>query len=53
MQQCDCGGQDGDTSCYSCLRNYYNQKYHDKLKRFYVVDFLKKILGEKELALNC
>lgn len=52
MQQCDCGGEDGDTSCYSCLRNYYNQKYHDKLKRFYVINFLKEVIGEKELALN-
>lgn len=52
MQQCDCGGEDGDTSCYSCLRNYYNQKYHDRLKRFYVVDFLTEVLGSQELALN-
>lgn len=24
---------DADTSCYSCLRNYSNQKVHEKLKR--------------------
>ena len=45
MKQCNCGGQNMDTSCYGCLRTYYNQKYHDKLKRGYVVRFLEKILG--------
>lgn len=49
MQQCDCGGEYGDTSCYSCLRNYYNQKYHDRLKRLYVV-LLKEVFGTHELA---
>lgn len=29
---------------YSCLRNYYNQKYHDLLQRGYVVRFLKSVL---------
>ncbi len=31
---------DPETSCYTCLRNYYNQKIHDKLKRKYVINFL-------------
>lgn len=44
MNSCTCGGESMDTSCYSCLRNYYNQKYHDRLQRGYVVNFLKKIL---------
>lgn len=44
MQSCTCGDVYGDSSCYSCLRNYYNQRYHDELKRRYVVDFLEKIL---------
>jgi hypothetical protein len=52
MQQCDCGGEYGDTSCYSCLRNYYNQKYHDRLKRSYVVDFLREVLGSYQLVFN-
>ena len=43
MQGCVCGGDEGDSSCYSCLRNYRNQKYHDALKRKYVIDFLKNI----------
>lgn len=45
MRQCDCGGQNMDTSCYSCLRNYRNQKYHDMLQRGYVVRFLESILN--------
>ena len=44
MRQCDCGGQNMDTSCYSCLRTYRNQKYHDMLQRGYVVRFLESIL---------
>lgn len=31
---------DPETSCYTCLRNYYNQKIHDKLRRKYVIDFV-------------
>ena len=30
-----------DCSCYDCLRDYYNQKYHDILKRQYAIDFYK------------
>lgn len=41
MEDCDCGGETADSSCYTCLRNYYNQKHHDELKRYYVIDFLK------------
>lgn len=45
MMGCSCGGESMDTSCYSCLRNYYNQKYHDVLQRGYVVRFLESILN--------
>ncbi|HHW03031.1 MAG TPA: DEAD/DEAH box helicase [Thermoanaerobacterales bacterium] len=41
---CECGGREADTSCYSCLRNYMNQYCHDRLKRKYVIEFIKKIL---------
>lgn len=44
MNNCDCGGEAKDTSCYSCIRNYYNQKYHDILQRGYVIDFIKGVL---------
>lgn len=45
MEDCDCGGEDKDTSCYTCLQGYYNQKYHDVLNRRNVIDFLKGVLG--------
>ena len=33
MKRCSCGGAEGHASCYTCLRNYGNQKYHDILDR--------------------
>lgn len=30
VDSCDCGAE---TSCYSCLRNYRNQNFHDRLRR--------------------
>ena len=45
MNGCSCGGEEKDSSCYGCLRNYYNQKYHDILKRRYVIDFMNDILS--------
>ena len=50
MQSCTCGGTDGDTSCYICLRNYYNQKYHDSLSRKRVIDTLQSVLYQKDAA---
>lgn len=47
MKGCVCGGEDGDSSCYSCLRSYKNQKYHDFLKRKYVIEFVEEILDER------
>lgn len=44
MEQCNCGGDKMDTSCYACLRSYYNQKYHDQLKRGSVIRFMKELL---------
>lgn len=43
MKKCTCGGENGDSSCYACLRDYYNQKYHDTLNRGTVIRFLKKL----------
>ncbi len=42
-KNCNC---DEDSSCYSCLRTYYNQKYHDKIKRKYVIDYIGRILDK-------
>ncbi len=43
---CKCGGEEGDTSCYLCLRTYQNQKYHDLIKRKYVIEYLGALLGK-------
>lgn len=42
---CTCGGAEMDTSCYSCLRNYYNQKHHELLQRRYVIEYLSAIFS--------
>ena len=42
---CTCGGSELDTSCYSCLRNYYNQKHHELLQRKYVIEFLQELFA--------
>ncbi len=44
--RCTCGAKEGDTSCYSCLRTYQNRKYHDIIKRKYVVEYLKILLDK-------
>ena len=41
VNDCDCG-----SSCYKCLRNYFNQKIHDELDRNKAADFLRPWLGE-------
>lgn len=33
-----------NTSCYNCLRNYYNQKYHNRLKRKDALEVLELLL---------
>ena len=37
---------DPNTSCYNCLRNYYNQSYHNKLQRKLAIDVIKRLLFE-------
>jgi len=44
VSNCTCGADKKDTSCYSCLRNYYNQYCHDDLRRDFAIDALNKIL---------
>lgn len=41
VDTCICGGELADTACYSCLLNYYNQKQHDIIKRYYAIDFFR------------
>lgn len=43
VSECNCGGNEADTACYSCLCNYYNQRQHDILKRRYAIDFFRQI----------
>ena len=45
---CSCGGEKQDTSCYNCLRNYYNQYNHDTMKRGYAIDALSLLLGKSD-----
>ena len=46
MLSCNCGGEKAESSCYSCLRNYYNQRHHDEMKRSYVIDFINQVLDD-------
>ena len=39
---------DENTSCYNCLRNYYNQSHHSQLKRIYAKEFIELLLREIE-----
>lgn len=39
---------DEETSCYNCLRNYYNQKIHKELKRRFAKEELKEIIQNIE-----
>jgi ATP-dependent helicase YprA (DUF1998 family) len=43
VARCECGE---DTSCYQCLRNYYNQFCHDDLRRGPARDFLARTLTD-------
>lgn len=43
MEKCTCGGEEGDCSCYSCLRNYSNQRHHDILNRSKAISYIKSL----------
>jgi len=34
-----------DTSCYNCLRNYSNQRFHDELQRGYAISIMRLLLN--------
>ena len=42
---------DENTSCYNCLRNYYNQSHHSILQRKYAKDFIELLL--REIGTEC
>jgi hypothetical protein len=43
VRECACGGKGGDSACYSCLRNYSNQRVHDDLKRGLALRFFESL----------
>lgn len=43
---------DENTSCYNCLRNYYNQSHHNKLKRIYAKAYIEEILKIENISVN-
>lgn len=43
LANCQCGGLEGDSSCYGCLRTYGNQFCHDELRRGIVIRFLREL----------
>lgn len=43
VDRCACGPE---TSCYECLRSYYNQWSHDRLRRGLARDLLAPFVGE-------
>lgn len=46
-ENCTCGNSEKvDCACYGCLLNYRNQRYHDKIKRSYVIDSLSSFKEE-------
>lgn len=45
VSSCECGPE---TSCYSCLRNYRNQSYHDNLRRSDAIAVLTKYVGPED-----
>ncbi|GER78903.1 MAG: DEAD/DEAH box helicase [Anaerolineales bacterium] len=42
----ECSGCSPETSCYSCLRSYDNQPFHDKLERRLAWDILGHVLNK-------
>ena len=42
VKNCQCGE---DTSCYNCLRNYSNQRFHDDLQRGYAISIMRLLLN--------
>ena len=47
LNSCNCGGEERNTSCYGCLRNYSNQFCHDQLKRGPIIEFLTDLLNNR------
>lgn len=48
VSECQC-----DSSCYSCLRSYSNQKYHERLDRHLVLDYLTPFVSDNKSWEQC
>ncbi|MEW6447208.1 MAG: DUF1998 domain-containing protein [Bacillota bacterium] len=46
LEQYECGGVEGNASCYGCLRHYRNQFCHELLNRGSVISFLRGVLPD-------
>lgn len=46
VDECNCGGEEGNASCYSCLCNYENQRVHARLNRNMARKYLGELLGK-------
>lgn len=43
---------DENTSCYNCLRNYYNQFQHNKLRRIFAKEYIEKLLQIEHIPME-
>lgn len=43
VSSCECGGAEGNAVCFSCLLNYFNQKYQDKMTRRMAIERLDSL----------
>ena len=48
VRDCKCGGKDGDSACYSCLKNYSNQRVHDDLSRGLALRYFESLHLEEQ-----
>lgn len=43
VKSCNCGGDNADGACYSCLMNYTNQRHHKELNRGAAIKYLEML----------
>lgn len=47
VRRCTCGEDLGDTTCYGCLQNYYNQQQHDLMQRRFAIELFDSLKGNE------
>ena len=47
LEACECGGPEGDGSCYCCLRDYRNQRHHEMLNRGQALEYLRGLIDSQ------